>query len=58
VGTTAKWYQWDVTAYLLAAKATGRTTVTLVLRNPAISDSWCVFNSDEATSNRPELLFT
>jgi hypothetical protein len=57
-GTAGAWYEWDVTAYLRAQKAAGRNLVTLILRNPFTSLPWCIFNSDEAASNRPELVVT
>jgi hypothetical protein len=57
-GTAGAWYEWDVTTYLRAQKAAGRNLVTLILRNPFTSLPWCIFNSDDATSNRPELVVT
>ena len=56
--TTAKWYEVDLTAYLRAEKLAGRNTVTLVLTNPVSSDPYAAFSSDEAASNRPELVIT
>jgi PKD repeat protein len=54
--TTARWYEWDVTAYLQQEKAAGRNVVTLGLKNLATSTPNDVFNSRQATSNHPELL--
>ena len=55
--TTDQWHEWDLTSYLQAEKAAGRNAVTLVLRAAAqTSIPWLSFNSDEATSNRPELV--
>jgi hypothetical protein len=54
--TTARWYEWDVSAYLQAEKAAGRNTVTLVLKNLVNSSPFDSFRSREAASNRPELL--
>jgi ELWxxDGT repeat protein len=57
-GTTAKWYELDLTGFLKAEKAAGRNLVTLVLKNGTVTDALTVFNSDEATANRPELVVT
>jgi len=53
--TAARWYEWDVTAYLQAQKAAGKTVVTLVLTNPINSSQFATFNSREA-GNGPQLL--
>jgi hypothetical protein len=53
-GTAGKWYEIDLTAFLQAEKAAGRTAVTLVLRAAGPSTSLVQFDSDEAT-NRPVL---
>ncbi|MGH7959747.1 MAG: DUF7594 domain-containing protein, partial [Opitutaceae bacterium] len=52
------WNEWDLTAFLRAEIAAGRTTVTLVVRNSALSKSPCVVSSREAAANQPELLLT
>ena len=57
-GTTAKWYELDVTSYLKAQKAAGVGQVTFVLRNPNASNSVVQFNSDDAASNRPQIAIT
>ena len=54
--TAARWYEWDVSAYLQAEKAAGRTSVTLVLKNLANSSPFDTFRSKEASSNRPQLV--
>jgi hypothetical protein len=54
--TTARWYEWDLTAYLQAEKAAGRNVVTIVLQNPANSSVYDTFNSRQAASGRPELV--
>lgn len=56
--TAARWYEFDVAAYLRAEKAAGHNTVTLALTNPNGSDPYAAFNSDEAAANRPELVVT
>jgi len=55
--TTARWYEWDLTAFLQAEKAAGRTAVTLVLRNDVATPN-TTFRSRQASSNRPELRVT
>ena len=55
-GLTAAWYELDLTAFLQAERAAGRTLVTLVLRNATSSSAQTVFSSDEAASGRPELV--
>ncbi len=54
--TTARWYEWDVTAYVQSEKAAGRHIVSLVLKDVATSTPYDTFNSRQAVSNRPELL--
>ena len=53
--TTARWYEWDVTAYLQEEKAAGRNVVTLALKNLANSSPYDSFSSREASANRPQL---
>jgi hypothetical protein len=50
------WHEWDVTSYLRAEKAAGRSTVSLLLRNTVRSSPATVFNAREASSNDPELV--
>ena len=57
-GTTGKWYEWDVTAFLNAERAAGRNVVTLALLAPNVGNPIATFNSDEHASNKPELLIT
>jgi hypothetical protein len=56
-GTTAKFYDWDITSYLQQQKALGRTAVTLVLRATAFSDPFARFNSREAGGG-PQIIVT
>jgi glucose/arabinose dehydrogenase len=56
--TSDQWYEWDVTSLLQAEKAAGHTLVTLVLKNLQKTNATLAFASDEASSNRPELLIT
>jgi unsaturated chondroitin disaccharide hydrolase len=55
-GTTARWYEIDVTSYLQAEKAAGRNRVTFVLRNSTDSDAMTSFASFETQGNWPELV--
>jgi O-glycosyl hydrolase len=57
-GTTARWYEFDVTAYVKAQRLAGATAITLVIANPAVSTSRAVFSSDEAATARPELVIS
>jgi hypothetical protein len=54
-GSTPRWYEWDVTSAVAAAKAAGAKTITFVVRSLTVTTPQIVFNSDEAASNRPEL---
>ena len=55
-GTTAKWCEIDLTAYLKTRVASGSGEVTLVLRSKTATSTLCQFNSDEATSSQPQLV--
>jgi Bacterial Ig domain/IPT/TIG domain len=54
-GTTAAWYELDVTNYIMGEKAAGRNVVTLALHNQSNSTVRININSKEAASNKPEL---
>jgi len=56
-GTTAKWYELDVTAYLKSEKLAGRNTVTLVLKSSTTTTALASFAADGA-ANAPQLLVT
>ena len=56
---TARYYDWDVTAFVNAQKSAGATAVSLAVKmNQNVSDGPDTFNSDEASSNKPELVVT
>jgi hypothetical protein len=55
-GTAAKWYEIDVGSYLKTEKTAGRNVVTLVIRSDTLANTLCTFNSDEAATNRPQLI--
>jgi hypothetical protein len=57
-GTNAKWYEIDMTNYLKAAKAAGKTTVTFVIRSAQTTTAVCNFNSDDNYSCQPHLAIT
>ena len=54
-GTSATWYEIDLTSFIQAEFAAGRKVVTLVLRNPNISDAQTLIPSDE-TADGPQLV--
>jgi hypothetical protein len=54
-GTAATWYEVDLTSFIQAEIAAGRTFVTLVLKNPVTSAAQTVIASDE-TVNGPQLV--
>jgi hypothetical protein len=56
--TTSQWYEWDLTSYLKAQKAAGKNVVTFLLTATAATTPLAVFNSRDATANRPVLQVT
>lgn len=58
VDNNPAWYEVDVSAYVAAEKAAGRNVVSLALKDAAVSPPAAVFNSREATANKPELVVT
>jgi hypothetical protein len=54
-GTTAKWYEADLTSFVKAEKAAGRATIALALKSLTPAVTVCAFASDEAV-NGPELV--
>ncbi|HKR07072.1 MAG TPA: PQQ-dependent sugar dehydrogenase [Bacteroidia bacterium] len=58
-GTTAQYYEWDLTTLIQLRKNAGATSVTLVLRcSTNVSANFVKFNSKEAASNKPQLIIT
>jgi hypothetical protein len=57
-GTTAKLYAFDVTAYVKAQFAAGHKVISFAVKNPSTSNSFVMFNSREAASNKPQLAVT
>ena len=58
VNAVAAWHEWDVTQYLRAEKAAGRSVVSLLLRNTLTSSPQTLLNARENSSKRPELLIS
>jgi glucuronoarabinoxylan endo-1,4-beta-xylanase len=56
-GTTAQWYEVDLTSFLQEELAAGRKVVTIVLKGPNVSDPWVSFATD-STANGPRLVLT
>jgi endo-1,4-beta-D-glucanase Y len=54
--STARYYNWDITAYVNSEKAAGRSAISLVLINSVISTPRLIFNSKETGSNAPQLV--
>ncbi|MGB7158682.1 MAG: DNRLRE domain-containing protein [Tepidisphaeraceae bacterium] len=54
-GTSATWYELDLTSFVQAEFAAGRKIITLVLRNPNVSDAQTLIPSDE-TPDGPQLV--
>jgi glucose/arabinose dehydrogenase/PKD repeat protein len=57
IASTAKtWHEWDVTSYVRAERAAGRTAVSFVVPGTVTSTPYAEFASREAAANRPELV--
>jgi hypothetical protein len=50
--------EWDLTAYLKAQKAAGKKIVSVAMVGLAASPVYDLFNTREATANRPTLVLT
>ncbi|MGB7924488.1 MAG: carboxypeptidase regulatory-like domain-containing protein [Pyrinomonadaceae bacterium] len=55
---TYGWYEVDLLSYVSAERSAGRNVVSLALKGTSTTSPYAVFNSREATENRPELLVT
>jgi CSLREA domain-containing protein len=56
---TPRWYEFDITDFINAERAAGRTTTGVLLRNMTsgeAGDFYTVFNSREAAANQPQLV--
>lgn len=56
--TTAAFYEWDITDYVRSEINAGRTSISVVLKNPATTSNDATFNSRQATASQPRLLVT
>ena len=56
VGTTKKYYEFDLTAFILAQRAAGKTIIDLNLYSPIETSTRIDFNSKEAGTFIPELV--
>ncbi|MET0553423.1 MAG: ELWxxDGT repeat protein [Vicinamibacteria bacterium] len=54
--TEPRWYEWDLTAYVQAERAAGRSVISIAIRNDVVTTARAAFRSREANQNRPELL--
>jgi len=57
-GTPRIWHEWDVTSWVRAERAAGRTAVGFALISSVATTPYATFSSRNATSNRPELLIS
>jgi glucose/arabinose dehydrogenase len=57
-GTANQYYEWDITAQVVAARSVGLDFITLKLLNVNTTNNQVLFNSKEAAANRPELVVT
>jgi Pectate lyase superfamily protein len=55
-GTSSRWYEWDLTAYVRAEKSAGATSVSLLVKAIGYSADFASFNSKEAGSGTPQLV--
>ncbi|AXY73419.1 T9SS C-terminal target domain-containing protein [Paraflavitalea soli] len=55
---TARYYSWDITAYVQSELAAGRTLISLALLSTVATDPRITWNSKETGSNGPQLVIT
>lgn len=55
---TARYYSWDITAYVQSELAAGRTLISLALLSTVATDPRIAWNSKETGSNGPQLVIT
>jgi hypothetical protein len=51
-----RWYEFDVSSYVQGERNAGRSVVSLALKSQAASSPFIIFNSREASGNRPQLM--
>jgi len=54
-GTTSRYYEWDVTTHIALLLSQGKTSVSFMLKNNFVTNSFIQFNSKENSINRPQL---
>jgi hypothetical protein len=57
-GTTAAWYELDVTSYVQSEKAAGRPIVSFAIHDAAAATPIINFSSREAATNKPVIVIT
>jgi len=55
---TPDWYEWDVTSFVRAERAAGRTVVTLALDGATSTAPFLAIDAREGTAGDPELLIS
>src|SRR5262249_15597567 len=55
-GSTAAWYEFDVTSLVREKKRDGSASIEIMLHSLMPSNSLATFNSREAASNQPQLV--
>ena len=59
MGTTAAWFEFDVTAYVQAQKTAGATKVTFAITQVTSStETQTTFNARESATNKPTLVIS
>lgn len=58
VDNISGWYEIDVSSFIIAEKNAGRNVLGLALKDAAVTNPAAIFNSREATTNKPELVVT
>jgi hypothetical protein len=57
-GTTAQWYEVDLTSHVQSQRAAGATTIAIALKNPTDTLPYVTFRSRQSSTNPPELVIT
>ena len=56
--TANQYYEWDLTQHIASLRNVGINSVSIKLINTNFSNNQVIFNSKEASSNRPQLVIT
>lgn len=57
-GTTATWYEWDITPYVRSEISAGRRLISIALKGVASTSNQVILNSRQATTNKPGVVIT